>query len=269
MQLIFDSRYDGLAQARLALVMLKAYIDGHPEQSAAMAHPQDAVPAEPAPSLPPFGQQQAPAPAAGPSAPTVPPPPVPSAPPVSSPPAVASSPEDTEQDAASADANRTHDARGMPYDERIHAANRSVITNGNWRKKKGLNDEGFIKRIEAELMAGPNARPPQASGVAQAAAAAAAAVAEPVPPPPVEVILPPPLPPAATAMPPAPPNVEDPNTYDGFVKYIGRRMGGAIGTKLPFDQIQAAMKVYGLSGLPDLQANPGFCGALYADLQKL
>jgi len=45
------------------------------------------------------------------------------------------------------------DKAGLPWDARIHSSSKAINADGTWRKRKGLNDEGLVKRIEAELLA--------------------------------------------------------------------------------------------------------------------
>jgi len=44
------------------------------------------------------------------------------------------------------------DSSGMPWDERIHSANRGTNANGTWRKRRGVSD-GLVAGVEAELRA--------------------------------------------------------------------------------------------------------------------
>lgn len=78
------------------------------------------------------------------------------------------------------------DARGLPWDMRIHSSSRAKTANGTWRVKKGMNDGGELtKRVEAELtqaMAAPGPTPP-ASVVFGTTGAAPV-----VPPPPPGVV---------------------------------------------------------------------------------
>lgn len=61
------------------------------------------------------------------------------------------------------------DARGFPWDPRIHSSSRNKNANGTWRAKKGMNDGGtLIAKVEAELtavMAVPGPVAPSASVV--------------------------------------------------------------------------------------------------------
>lgn len=44
------------------------------------------------------------------------------------------------------------DAKGLPWDSRIHASTKSKKKDGTWTALRGLNDEGKVKQIEAELL---------------------------------------------------------------------------------------------------------------------
>ena len=44
------------------------------------------------------------------------------------------------------------DARGLPWDGRLHASTKRVTQGGTWQAKKGLNDASMVARIEAELV---------------------------------------------------------------------------------------------------------------------
>lgn len=45
------------------------------------------------------------------------------------------------------------DSKGLPWDARIHASTKSKKKDGSWTALRGLNDEGKVKQIEAELRA--------------------------------------------------------------------------------------------------------------------
>ncbi|WP_082806148.1 recombination protein RecT [Marichromatium gracile] len=53
------------------------------------------------------------------------------------------------------------DARGIPWDERIHSSSRGRTADGSWRRKRGV-DPMTVERIERELMAegDPTTNPP-------------------------------------------------------------------------------------------------------------
>lgn len=183
---------------------------------------------------------------------------VPEAPPVSVPPppidAVAPAPAPTAPStpAAPSTSAPSVDSTGLPWDERIHAANRGTNTDGRWRKKKGLNDGAFVGQVEAELRvrqasgAAPTPSvppaPPAPPTIEQAAAAAAAAVSAP-PVPPV-----PPTPPAPPVTPPAPP-APDVMTFGGLMEWVTPLMTAG---KLSFPTVSDAVKEVGLNVLSDM-----------------
>jgi hypothetical protein len=124
---------------------------------------------------------------------------------------------------------------GLPWDERIHAANKAVIANGQWRKKKGLNDEGYINRIVAELRA------------AHPVTAAAAPPPPPPPPAPTEAVAPPP---------PAPP-APDPQaeTFATLMEWLGGQMSTG---KIQFQTVVNECQKLGAKALADFSSNPNF-----------
>jgi hypothetical protein len=66
------------------------------------------------------------------------------------------------------------DAEGIPWDNRIHAATKTKIkATGNWKVKKGLNDDALLKSVRAELLSLrqlPAPTPPVAPAPASATA---------------------------------------------------------------------------------------------------
>ena len=45
------------------------------------------------------------------------------------------------------------DVNGLPWDERIHAGTKAKNADGSWRQRRGLNDPALVARVEAELRA--------------------------------------------------------------------------------------------------------------------
>ncbi len=45
------------------------------------------------------------------------------------------------------------DSTGLIWDARIHSSSKAKNANGTWRARKGINDPGLVKRVEAELRA--------------------------------------------------------------------------------------------------------------------
>lgn len=81
------------------------------------------------------------------------------------------------------------DAKGLPWDERIHASSRAKIADGSWRMKRGVQSH-VVEAVEAELRA-------QMGLVGQPGSTVAPSPAASVPPPPAA--------PAPAPLPPGPP----------------------------------------------------------------
>lgn len=122
------------------------------------------------------------APAAAPA--SIPPPP-PAASAVPSPPPAAATPAPA----------AAVDAKGLPWDERIHASSRAKIADGSWRMKRGVQSH-VVEAVEAELRAQMGFVGQSGSTVAFDAAPADGAS---VPPPPAAPA------PAPAPLPPGPP----------------------------------------------------------------
>lgn len=138
-----------------------------------------------------------------PPAPPVPSPPVPAAPPPAPAPTANAAPVPPAGDV---------DSTGLPWDERIHASTKTMNADGTWRQRRGLNDPGLVKRVEAELrvMQAVITHPsnPLPGQDATLDAAVATAVAGNVPPAPIAatvVVPPPPVTPVTPVAVPAPP----------------------------------------------------------------
>lgn len=136
------------------------------------------------------------------------------------------------------------DADGLPWDHRIHSGSKEKNKDGRWRSKRGLNDEGLVKRIEAELratMAIPV--PPSAPAVPSV----------PIPAPPTAIPLPPP---AAAA-------TSDPTDFASLIAVLTPRL-----TPDRMPQIFAIVQSFGLPGLPALQQRPDLVPAVWAKLKE-
>lgn len=137
------------------------------------------------------------------------------------------------------------DKDGLPWDARIHAATKSKVANGSWKRKKGLPDETY-NAVVAELR-GVMAIPPGPVGTV-------AAYAPPPPPPPVAppvTVAPPPAPPAPTGTHPA----GQPATMD-FAGFMGWIAGLIAGGKWSHAQTTTALNAMGLPGAVSLSARP-------------
>lgn len=111
---------------------------------------------------------------------SVPPAPVSSAPAVVPPPVVPAAPTPEK------------DKRGLPWDERIHSANKTLNADGTWRRRSKIGDD-LVAQVEAELLGLP-----PAPATPTAAELAAKMAAEPVEVPPAPSV--PSVPPAPTAV---------------------------------------------------------------------
>lgn len=151
-----------------------------------------------------------------PTVPAVPVASIPPAPPVPSPPAVAVPPVPSAPAAPAAQASLAElDKNGLPWDERIHAGTKAKNADGSWRQRRGLNDEGLVKRVEAELrqlvannatsaapLSPTPAQPVEGAELSSNMTAGVSATASPVTAPAVSV---PPAPSVATVVVPPPP----------------------------------------------------------------
>ena len=253
MQIIFDTSRDSKLDMRAGIAALMTYystyygendlpsLDANHAQTGDLFAPPDLAQVFQRPAVPQTQAAAAPSDAAAaqsptaPAAPQVGAPPPPSAESPSAPPP----PAPTAPVAPTSAASTVVDSTGLPWDERIHAANKAVIANGHWRKKRGLNDEAYVAKITAELRANAPAAPPPPppadespadmfkrlpAGPAETPVAAAPAVAPPPPPPEGE-------------------------TFAQLMEWLG----GAMSTgKVQFNTVTAEVQRHGLKALPDL-----------------
>jgi hypothetical protein len=171
------------------------------------------------------------------------------------------------------DASRqpTVDKTGLPWDARIHSSSKALNADGTWRKRKGLNDDGLVKRIEDELraaMAIPLA--PSAAEVFSTPAALPADVgAAPLVPPPPAVAPPAtvvalapssiPVPPTAGTMP-----VADPTTLPELMPRVTEKM---IAGLIPNDALIKAVNAVGIPDLPTLAHRPDLVQMVWVTLK--
>jgi len=113
------------------------------------------------------------------------------------------------------------DARGLPWDERIHAGTKTKMANGEWKKRRGV-DTNTVVSVEAELralMAIPTGASPDLDDAKVNDALATLAELTGSPTAPAAV---PPAPPAA-AVPPTPPpapSATAPANFPQFLKAV-------------------------------------------------
>ena len=136
------------------------------------------------------------------------------------------------------------DAKGLPWDGRIHASSRAQNADGTWRSKRGV-DEGLVKQVEGELR--------QTMGLDKPAAVP--------PPPPFVASVAPPVPPASIiptdsasggAAPIASPS-DAPMTFPVLMQKISAKFATR---ELSQQQIQTAVASVGLPSLPMLGSRP-------------
>ena len=131
-------------------------------------------------------------------------------------------------------AGKQLDSRGLPHDGRIHSTPPTITDKGVWRKKRGLNDEALVHRIETELRAGQTVLAPVATPEAS------------VPLPPVDL--------------PAPPH---------DLASLLQRCAPMLASKaLDMGQVIAACKAVGVESLAVLASRPDLVPAVWAALQQ-
>ena len=170
---------------------------------------------------------------------------------VAPPPPANTAPITTTPGVASSVAGVDLDAKGMPWDNRIHAESKGKIADGTWRKKRNL-DPTVLATVEAELrqLMGAPAAPLAHAAIATVAAGftpnptSAPAVA--VPPPPVVG--------AAPTMPAAPnaaPAGEVPaDARAQFVALVGRASAAIQGQKVTQAEVNQCCADAGVPALP-------------------
>lgn len=187
------------------------------------------------------------------------------------PPAPAPTPE-----VAAAPVPPSVDSTGLPWDARIHAANKATNQDGSWRQKRGLNDEVLKNRVEQELRAAMGA--PAAVSAATATAGNAAPPALP-PAPPAAI---PPAPPVAAstpapaaALPPAPPATTTapasagsaPTTFPALMARLAPEYGAdAPGANARMAQ---ALATVNLTSPAQLAARPDLIGQVWEMIEAL
>ena len=132
------------------------------------------------------------------------------------------------------------DAKGLPWDSRIHSSGKTLIKDGTWRYKGGVPPER-IAAVEAELRGGPA---PLAVPVAPIATTQAPVV-------PAGANLP------TTIVSPA----DAPQTFEQIMPRITAAVTAG---KLQPGAIQAACSALGLASIAQLQTSPSFAPQVWA-----
>jgi len=181
---------------------------------------------------------------------------------VAPPPPVNTAPITTTPGVASSAAGVDLDAKGFPWDNRIHAGTKRKNADGSWTAKRGV-DPALVATVEAELRQVMGAAPaPLAQGVAPAPTPVSVAASTTVPPAPTgavpQPVAPPPAPaPVAGAAPsmPAAPNVapagEVPqDARQQFVGLVGRASAAIQAGKVSQAEVNQICADSGIPALP-------------------
>lgn len=209
-----------LPPAPVAVAAVPAPVAAAPDTSPAAAAAAFSAPSVPVPPSPAADVPAAPSPA---SATAVPP----------APPAAAPAPSAGGSVNA---AGKQLDGRGLPWDSRIHSTPATLTDKGVWRKRRGLNDEALVQRIEAELRAG------------QAVPAPVAAAATP-----------------AVPVPPAPASAATPTDLPSFMQACAPMLGNK---QLDMPRVMEACKAAGVDSLNILASRPDLVPNVWAEVQK-
>lgn len=180
---------------------------------------------------------------------------------VAPPPPANTAPITTTPGVASSVAGVDLDAKGMPWDNRIHAESKGKIADGTWRKKRNL-DPALAASVEAELRQVMGAAPaPLAQGVAPAPTPVSVAASTTVPPAPTgavpQPVAPPPAPApvagAAPSMPAAPsaaPGEVPADARQQLVGLVGRASAAIQGQKVTHAEVNQICADSGIPALP-------------------
>lgn len=205
----------------------------------------------------------------------------------------AANPAGIQTGASTWDANNV-DARGYPWDARIHARTATKNADGTWRQKRGV-EESLVEEVEVEMADYMESigRPVKTDPVPNAPRPAAATVPTPpanVPVPPANVPVPPaatvptppltpaaaltpppstlaPVPAAAAVPPPPAASTDAPANYNEFMVRVVGYMGQK---KVTPDIMKEIVRnpALGLNELPDLQQRPDLIPFAWSLLQQ-
>lgn len=139
------------------------------------------------------------------------------------------------------------DKEGLPWDSRIHASTKTKTVKGEWKAKKGINDDAMVARVKAELRATLAITPP-----AQQQAAAPAPF---VPP----AASSPHVPPVAASAPAEPAN---------FEQLMPRITAAMHAQQLPDGALLAACTAYQLPSINALAVKPEMVPYIWALLKQ-
>ena len=181
---------------------------------------------------------------------------------VAPPPPANTAPITTTPGVASSVAGVDLDAKGFPWDNRIHAGTKRKNADGSWMAKRGV-DPALVATVEAELRQVMGAAPaPLAQGVAPAPTPVSVAASTTVPPAPTgavpQPVAPPPAPvpvagaaPSMPAAPSAAPAGEVPqDARQQFVGLVGRASAAIQGQKVTPAEVNQICADSGIPALP-------------------
>lgn len=140
------------------------------------------------------------------------------------------------------------DARGLPWDARIHSREKTKLVNGNWKNKRGV-DENLLQQVEAEL--------------AQVMAIPASSS----PAPSASVPLPPqtPTPPAAPTD--APSATTASPSSEPFPELMKLIVSATTAGKITQAEVTEAIQKHGFAVLPMLAARPDLIPTVQAEIE--
>lgn len=151
------------------------------------------------------------------------------------------------------------DSAGYPWDARIHSANKSIVADGTWRKKKGV-DPSLVDQVQAEL------KPLNASAADDAPPPVVETKVDDAPPPPVVEDTPPPAAEQKAEDTPPPPVVE--TKADGTVT-PAQCFKFVTDNKVTPEQIQAALAMIGMEKMNEVFSKPAKAAELLEALQQV
>jgi hypothetical protein len=155
------------------------------------------------------------------------------------------------------------DSSGLPWDARIHASTKSKKKDGTWTALRGLNDEGKVKQIEAELRATAQGR--QLGAIVQAQSAAPLPGLPALAPASAAANVPPGIGSLSVAQATGAASVSpDPVTFEQLMPRVTQATISGI---LPPTALQQVCGALGLPSVVALQTNPAFVPHAWAQLK--
>lgn len=151
------------------------------------------------------------------------------------------------------------DARGFPWDERIHASSKAINADGTWKKRRGVNPKE-VEQIEAELILNSPEEPAASPEIPSFNEVGAMPSFNYEPP-----TMPSFAPPATVAEAPAT-VAEAPASTVTFPILIQRIQKGVVANEISNDQVQAVLNNHGVAGTAMLAPRRDLIPTVYAEL---